>query len=84
MLQQVNQGNVRWVCDTVIQVLGDGRFNQGEVVIGLSEALGRVIVDLCDTPVSGAQAAQVMLDHIKATLDAGFRAKGFNMGAIEQ
>lgn len=80
MSYDVSPGNVEWVASTVMRAIGDGRFNSGEVIMGVAEALGRIIVNLSDTPVQGISCAQVMEEHIKRTLFAGFTAKGFNMG----
>lgn len=55
-------------------------FNHGEVIIGLSELIGRTIVQTAETPIKGADAAKVVIEHLNRTLHAGFTSKGFNMG----
>lgn len=83
MSYEVNSGNVQWVSHQVQRALAGGRFNTGEVIIGVSEVLGRAIVATADTPVQGMQCAQVCLDHIVRTLKAGFSAKGYNMDRVD-
>lgn len=53
-------------------------FNSAEVMIGLSEMLGRSIVEHGGTPVQGAELAKVCTDHLERTLQAGYGAKGWN------
>jgi hypothetical protein len=55
-------------------------FNHGEVIIGLAELIGRTIVQTAETPIKGADAAKVVIDHLNRTLHAGYVSKGFNMG----
>lgn len=82
MQQPINQGNVQWIVQIITNAIGDGRFNQGEVLLALAESMGRLIVNMSDNPVAGTQATQIMLDHVKTTLHAGFTSKGFNMGKL--
>lgn len=76
----VNEGNVQWVVRNVTQSLGDGRFSLGEILLGLTESLGRVVVSSCPTPVQGMQMVDVIQDHLRTTLKAGYSSKGFNTG----
>lgn len=76
----VNRAAMDQVIHGMAQVIGNGQYQLSDVALGVSEFLGRMIVASCDTPVSGIQLAQVLEEHIKRTLHAGFTAKGYNMG----
>jgi hypothetical protein len=56
--------------------------NVADVLIATAEFTGRAIVATADTPVSGTQLAEVMENHIKDTLIAGYSAKGFSMHGL--
>lgn len=60
--------------------LSGKHFNHGEVIVGLSELIGRTIVQSAETPIQGGDAARVVIEHLNRTLHAGFTSKGFNMG----
>lgn len=80
MAYEVTPGNVTWVCENVIKALKDGQFNHGEVLLGVTEALGRIVISAADTPVQAASALQCIIDHLRTTLTAGYSAKGYNQG----
>lgn len=80
MKHNIDPGMVQWIVKRLNEAIGEGQFSTGEVILGASEFLGRLIVSMSKTPVEGFQAAEIMENHIKATLVAGFTAKGFNMG----
>lgn len=77
MSYEINPNKVKGVVNEVDLLLGNGVFNTGEIILGLTELLGRVIVKTCDTPQSMGQAAQIVADHIQKTLYHGAIAKGF-------
>jgi len=83
MRHDINEGNIKWIVTRLNSAIGDGQFTTGEAVIGAAEFIGRLIVSLANNPVSGFQAAEVMEQHIKRTLVAGYAAQGFNMGEQE-
>lgn len=83
MEHNINAQNVQHIVTHLLSVINQGRYNTGDVLIAASELLGRIIVDTCDTPISAIQMATVMEDHIKRTLQAGYTAKGYNMGPME-
>lgn len=56
-------------------------FDVANIVIANAEFLARLVVDMADTPVKGAQMAQLIQSHMAQTLIAGYTAKGFNTGA---
>ena len=63
-----------------VQATSNGVSTTADVMLATAEFLGRIIVDMCDTPVAGMQAAQVASDHLINTVRAGMTAKGYNMG----
>ncbi len=67
----------------MMSAANQGNYEVHEVLLANAEMLGRIIVDTCDTPVSAIQMATVMEGHIKRTLQAGFSAKGYQMGAMD-
>ena len=79
----VSPGNVTWVATRVAQALDGGQFNHGEVIMGVSEALGRIVVSIAETPVQGGQCLQAIVNHLNDTMRAGFGAKGFDMGPAD-
>lgn len=79
MSYQINPTAVASVVREVNAVLQGRKYNTGEVMIGLSEMLARVVVESCQTPVHAMDAMKVITDHLDRTLKAGYSAKGFNM-----
>lgn len=78
----VNPQAIEQIVHQMRAMTGQGQYPLSDVLLGVAEYLGRVIVDVSDTPISGVQLAQVMEEHIKRTLMAGFSTKGFNMGSL--
>lgn len=79
MSYEVTPGNVTWVCENVLKSIHDGQFNHGEVMLGIAEALGRVIMNAAETPVQGMSAVEVVSAHLRTTMRAGFIARGYSM-----
>lgn len=77
MSYEISPNRVKGVVQECQQVIGVGHFNTGEVIVGLTELLGRVIVKSCETPVSMGQAKDVVMQHLNNTLHHGALAKGF-------
>ncbi len=78
MAYEVTPGNVTWVCENVLKSIHDGQFNHGEVILGVTEALGRIVISAAHTPVQGATALQACIDHLRTVLAAGYQAAGYN------
>lgn len=77
MSYEINPNKVKGIVNEVNTMLGNGVFNTGEIIVGLTELIGRVIVKACDTPVSMGQAAEIVSKHLTQTLYHGAIAKGF-------
>lgn len=78
MAYEVVPGNITWVCENVLKSVNDGQFNHGEVILGVAEALGRIVIASAETPVQGASALQACIDHLRTTLAAGYSARGYD------
>lgn len=78
----VNRQAIDQIVRQMAAMTGQGQYNLSDVLLGVTEYLGRIIVDAADTPVSGVQMAQVMEEHLRQTLAAGYAGKGYNMGGF--
>lgn len=58
-------------CNNVIKNMG---FNHGEVVLGLAELIGRIIVDVSPTNLQADQLYGIAQDHMRDTIKAGLSA----------
>lgn len=77
MSYEISPNRVKGVVNECQNVIGMGHFNTGEILVGLTELLGRVIVKSCDTPISMGQAKDIVMQHLNNTLHHGALAKGF-------
>ena len=84
MRHDVNPGNVTWVVKRLNEAMGNGQFSSAEVILGVAEFAGRIIVAMADTPVQGMQALNLLAGHMQETAKAGYIAKGYNMSSEEQ
>lgn len=76
----VNPENIARIAIQTMHDLGQGDFDKVEVVMGLSEAIARVVVDSSRTPVEGRDLLEAALQHLRKTMEVGFNNKGFNNG----
>lgn len=53
---------------------GNG-FNHGEVVLGLSELIGRVIVEAAKTKIQADELVQVAIQHLQKTIEIGAESR---------
>ncbi|TDN70485.1 hypothetical protein [Paraburkholderia sp. BL10I2N1] len=51
-------------------------FNHGEVIIGLGELIGRVIVEASNGPLQCQEMVKVVVAHLDRTVKAGSAARG--------
>ena len=75
----INEGNVQWVVRNLNAACGNGQFSTAEVIVGLAQFTGSMIVALADTPVSGLQVAQQLGEEVLRSMKAGYTARGFDM-----
>lgn len=67
----------RKVAGVVIEagrILADKGFNRAEILIGLSELIGRVIVDTAETNIQAEELLEVCSQHLRKTIDIGIKA----------
>lgn len=83
-MHNINRDAVDRIIHNMVQIIAQGQYNLADVAIAMAEFVGRMVVSYCDTPISGVQMAQVMENHIKQTLMAGYTAKGYSMGELIQ
>lgn len=77
MKHNVNPAKVESGVQDILRSLGNGGMGTGEVLLVLSEALGRMIVHTCSTPVQMQEMASVASNHLLTTIHVGAQAKGF-------
>jgi hypothetical protein len=61
------------------QALQGKNFNHGEVVVGLTELLGRIIVDAAKTNVQMQELVKVVHSQLAKTIEIGSRATDKNI-----
>ena len=74
----VNPENIARIA---VQTMYDlsGNFDNMECVMGLCEAMGRIIVQTGKTPVEMQQMVKVANDHLISVIKAGCNTKGFTV-----
>lgn len=82
MAYQIEQHKVTGVALEANRALQGKSFNHGEVVLGLSELIGRIIVDAVDNHMQAKELFQVAADHIQKTIQIGSHAQ--NKSIIER
>lgn len=83
MKHNVNPMKVEAGVQDILRQLGNGGMGTGEVLLVLSEALGRMIVHACDTPVQMVEMANIAGGHLRKTINVGAQAKGFRNPDME-
>lgn len=74
MSYQIDQRKVAGVVVETNAALSGKDFNHGEVIIGLSELIGRIIVDASENGIQAKELAQVAANHIGLTIKVGAEA----------
>ena len=80
MAYRIDPTKVAGVVVEANQVLTGKGFNQAEVIIGLSELVGRVIVETADTHIQMNELLKVVVEHLNRTITAGNQAREKNFG----
>lgn len=80
MSTNISRAQMDEIIRRYMQATNNGIFTSADVMMATAEYLGRIIVELADTPVAGMSAVQIATDHMYETVKAGMSAKGFNMG----
>jgi hypothetical protein len=76
MSYEIDQRKVVGVVLEANGALGDKGFNHGEIILGLSELIGRVIVEASDTSVQAGELMKVAVAHMEKTIRVGAEATG--------
>lgn len=77
MKHTVNPAMVERATKDILRTVGNGSMVHGEAVLALSEALGRMIVEVCKTPIQMIEMANIADAHLRRTIHVGAQAKGF-------
>lgn len=75
MRYDVNPKHVMGTIVEVDRVLQGKGFNQVEVMLGLQELVGRLIVEMAKTPVGADEFSTLCKEHLDSTLRVGLQAK---------
>lgn len=76
MAYQIDQAKVVGVVIEANGALTDKGFNHGEIIIGLAELIGRVIVEAADTNIQAKELVKVVMSHMDRTITIGAHASG--------
>lgn len=80
---QIEQRKVAGVVIEASKVLADKGFNRGEIILGLSELVGRLIVDSVQDTIQAEELMKIVGGHISKTIDIGIQqAKGSQSSII--
>jgi hypothetical protein len=74
MSYQIEQRKVAGVVKEASAALEGKDFNHGEVLVGLAELLGRVIVDVGKHHIQMDDMKKVVIDHLERTVRIGAHA----------
>ncbi len=77
MTTQIDANKVTGVVHECQQALQGRYFHVVEVMVGLSELIGRTIVESGENPIQMRDMAKVAGEHLDRTITAGIRAKGW-------
>lgn len=75
MSYQIDQRKVAGVVIEANAALNGKDFNHGEVILGLSELIGRIVVEACENPIQAKELMQVAANHIGMTVKIGAEAR---------
>jgi hypothetical protein len=74
MAYEIEPRKVAGVVIEANQALVNKGFNQGEVLLGLSELLGRMIVEAADNQIQADEMVKVVHQHMELTIKIGSQA----------
>lgn len=76
MAYEIEKRKIAGVVFEANQAISGKGFNHGEVVIGLSELIGRQIADVASNKIQADELFQAAMKHMAATIQIGIEAKG--------
>jgi hypothetical protein len=82
MNAQIEARKVAGVVIEASRILADKGFNRGEIILGLSELLGRMIVDTAQDTIQAEELLKIVGNHISKTIDIGVQATKGSQSSI--
>jgi hypothetical protein len=82
MQAQIEARKVAGVVIEASRILGDKGFNRGEMILGLSELIGRLIVDTAQDTIQAEELLKIVGNHISKTIDIGVQATKGSQSSI--
>jgi hypothetical protein len=79
---QIEQRKVAGVAIEASRILADKGFNRGEIILGLSELIGRTIVDSVQDTLQAEELMKIVGGHISKTIDIGIQASKGSQSSI--
>lgn len=79
---QIEQRKVAGVAIEASRILADKGFNRGEIILGLSELIGRTIVDSVQDTLQAEELMKIVGGHIAKTIDIGIQASKGTQSSI--
>jgi hypothetical protein len=76
MSYEIDRSKVRGVVVEASRAIENKSFNHGEVIVGLAELIGRVVVDATDNHIQMKEMVKIVSEHMDRTIVAGNDAKG--------
>jgi hypothetical protein len=74
MTTVLDQRKIAGVVVEVSRILADKGFNRGEILIGLSEMVGRIIVDVAENSIQADELYTLCQQHMSRTIHIGSQA----------
>jgi len=74
MAYEIEPRKVAGVVIEANQALVNKGFNQGEVLLGLSELIGRMIVEAAENKIQADEMVKVVNQHMELTINIGSQA----------
>jgi hypothetical protein len=75
MTYHIDKNKVAGVIVETNTALAGRGFNDGEVIIGLGELIGRIIVETAKGPIQCKEMVTVVVEHLDRTIKAGAEAR---------
>jgi hypothetical protein len=75
MSYNIDQLKVQGVMHECARVVSGKGFNAGEIVVGLTELLGRIVVDTATNHIAMKDMVRVIEEHLDRTITVGSQAQ---------
>lgn len=79
MPYQIEPRKIAGVVHEASRAIDGHAFNHGEVIVGLAELTGRIIVDAAANHIQMKEMVKAVTEHLERTIIAGNEAKGKNL-----